>query len=107
MNIVFKAPNYSVGPHIEVVDLQALKAWGFTDLVCNRPDSELVDEPNSMDLSAAAENLGMRFHYLPVEPGGPLAAQSEALGNLLDIPDRKVFAFCRSGARSSAVWENA
>ena len=97
-------PALSVSGQIGPEDLEALADAGFTDIVCNRPDAELPDGPHSDEMAARAGALGLGFHYLPIEPGGPMARQAERLARLTGQPGARVLAYCRSGARSSAAW---
>ena len=104
MNITELAPGFSVGPQIETDDLNELAREGFTDIVCNRPDEEHPDGPVSTQMADRAAALGLAFHYLPIVHGEPFTAQAQRLAELTGRPGAKVFAYCRSGARSANAW---
>lgn len=99
--------NMFVGPQITMADLQILAQSGFTDVVCNRPDSEHSAESGSAALAAKAKGLGLTFHYEPMVPGQPAEGAAKSLSRLLEKPQIKVFAYCRSGARSTKAWAAA
>ncbi|MDE0589999.1 TIGR01244 family sulfur transferase [Halocynthiibacter sp. C4] len=107
MEMTQLAPNVFVGAQISEEDLQRLASLGFTDVICNRPDAELPAGPTSQGLQSAAATLGIAFHYLPITPGEAFTAQAESLHRLAAKPDAKVFAYCRSGARSANAWSLA
>lgn len=107
MNYTKLAPNFFAGPQIEAADLEILVSQGFTDVVCNRPDREHPHGAVSEVMSNAAERLGLKFHYHPITPGEPFVEQAEHLAQIASQPDAKIFAYCRSGARTSNAWSLA
>ena len=46
--------NFAVSAQIQLADIPALKAAGFTALICNRPDGEDIDQPDHASVEAAA-----------------------------------------------------
>ncbi|WP_050927555.1 TIGR01244 family sulfur transferase [Aestuariivita boseongensis] len=98
------AENLYVGSQIAETDLAALKQDGFTDVICNRPDEEHPGEAASAEMQKIATNLGLAFHYQPIAPGEPFARQASFLKRIVTQPGKKVFAYCRSGARSTNAW---
>ena len=94
----------SVGPQIELEDLRSIAEAGYTDVVCNRPDAEHLDGAVSRLVARAAADLGLRFHYLPIEPTQTPQTQSEALADILAQANTRVFAYCRSGARAEKAY---
>ncbi len=107
MDMTQIAPNLFVGAQIAEEDLEELALKGFTDVVCNRPDSEHPESSASSRMSDVAIGLGLAFHYLPITPGEPFAAEAEALSKVVARPGAKVLAYCRSGARASNAWSLA
>ncbi len=101
------SPKLSVGAQIASGDLKALAGEGFTDVVCNRPDEEHLEDPAWTTLAERAEKLGLQFHYLPIVPGEPIVRQSRRLAEIVARPGARVFAYCRSGARASNAWTHA
>lgn len=105
MDIQTLAKGISVSAQIEPEDLKRLKREGFTDIVCNRPDEEHVEGPTSGVISKMADRLGLRFHYLPIQPNEDFSNQSQTLHGLLREKGVKVLAYCRTGNRSQKAWE--
>ena len=107
MEIKQLTPNLVVGAQIRAEDLRTLAEKGFTDIVCNRPDEEHPEDPSSLIMEELASRLGMAFHYLPITPNAVFDRQARRLAELTATPDAKVFAYCRSGARSTNAWTYA
>ena len=96
----------AASPQIQVRDLPAIAAAGFTAVMNNRPDGESMDQPSSEELRVAAQALGIEYHYCPVDgfnyPGDKLAEIAAVFADT----EKPVFAFCRSGTRSANLWIN-
>ncbi|MEM6775406.1 MAG: TIGR01244 family sulfur transferase [Pseudomonadota bacterium] len=94
----------AASPQVFATDMQAIADEGYRVVVNNRPDAEAMDQPTSEDLKTAAEAAGLVYHYYPLDafnyPGDDLAAIRE----LFDDTSQPVFAFCRSGTRSTNLW---
>jgi uncharacterized protein (TIGR01244 family) len=85
-------------------DVIALKALGVTLIVNNRPDGEDADQPTSDEIEAAAKAAGLDYRHVPIARGlGPsdIEAMREAMHS---VGEGKLFAFCRSGNRSTLAW---
>ncbi|MEP9388487.1 TIGR01244 family sulfur transferase [Mesorhizobium sp. KR9-304] len=96
--------NYSVSGQILPQDIAAVKAAGFKSVICNRPDNEQPGQPSADSMKAAAKAAGLEFRYIPVISGQiteeNVADQAAALEGLKG----PVFAYCRSGARSTNLY---
>lgn len=104
MDIKHLTPDYAVSEQILVEDVAALKEAGFAVVICNRPDHENPPELHMAMIRAAVEAAGMRFVENPIQGGG-FGADAIALQKAtLAETDGPVFAYCRSGTRSSFVW---
>ncbi|SBT18342.1 Beta-lactamase hydrolase-like protein [Marinomonas gallaica] len=103
MNITELSPQYFVSPQIEIADLESLKSQGFVVVVNNRPDGEAEDQPCSSEIQVAAEQAGLRYVYNPVDLKRLSSKEVAAQDELIKAND-KVFAFCRTGTRSSVLW---
>ena len=93
-----------VNGQISPGDVAELKALGVTLIVNNRPDGEDVGQPESDDIEAAAKAAGIDYRHVPIARGmGPsdVEAMREAIHS---AGDGKMFAFCRSGNRSTLAW---
>lgn len=93
---------FSVTPQIGVDDVAAIAAAGFRAVVCNRPDGEAPDQPDSGDVAAAVTASGMAWRMLPVRNIG--RDDVEAFTRLLGELPTPVLAYCRSGTRCATLW---
>jgi uncharacterized protein (TIGR01244 family) len=104
MDIRALTPSYAVSPQIDLSDLPAIKAAGFTTVIDNRPDHEIPDTLHTGAMRAAAEAQGLTFVAIPLLPGNitdeNIAAQAAAVA----ASAGPVFAYCASGNRCSQVW---
>lgn len=94
----------SVGPQIAPADVEDLKRQGFRAIIGNRPDGEGADQPGFAEIEAAAKKAGLETRYIPVETGKVSEANAEAFGEAMRELPKPVFAFCRSGTRSTTLW---
>ena len=94
----------SVGPQITEPDLAILREKGFRSVICNRPDGEGADQPTFEELARSAKKLGLDMRYVPVT-GGRVTDQDAADfdSSIKELP-KPVFAYCRSGMRSTTLW---
>jgi uncharacterized protein (TIGR01244 family) len=93
-----------VSGQIHPDDVPALKELGVTLIVNNRPDNEDAGQPESDDIEAAAKAAGIAYRHVPIARGlGP--SDVEAMRDAMHaLSDGKLFAFCRSGNRSTLAW---
>jgi uncharacterized protein (TIGR01244 family) len=99
-------PTFAVSPQITPTDIEALKAMGYHTLINNRPDDEEPGQPRSTEIEAAAHAAGLAYAFIPVAGGltpEAIAATQQALATL----PQPMLAFCRSGARSSYLFQAA
>lgn len=97
-------PAYAVSPQIELADLAAIKAAGYTVVIDNRPDGEIAPHLHADAMRRAAEAIGLIFVANPVI-GGAMTADNVAVQKAaLAAASGPVFAYCASGNRSSVVW---
>ncbi len=104
MDIRPLSDSFAVSPQIEVEDLAALKAAGFTTIVNNRPDNEIPPEVQSASIRAAAEAEGLVYIDNPLSHGSLTWDHIRTQGDALATSDGPVFAYCASGNRSSILW---
>lgn len=97
-------PDYAVSPQIDPADIPALAEAGFVAIICNRPDHEIGPDQSSAAMRAAAEAAGLRFIDNPVENGALTEAMVANQAETIDASGGPVFAYCRSGTRSTIVW---
>ena len=77
-------------------------------MVNNRPDFEGgPDQPTSAAIEAAARSAGLEYRFLPVQGGYQSPEEIAAFARLMaDLP-RPVLLYCRSGARSTKLYQAA
>jgi uncharacterized protein (TIGR01244 family) len=99
------AEDVYVAGQLEVSDVARLEALGITTLVCNRPDGE-ADQTSSSVISAAAKAAGINFVYLPMTNPEDTLSQKKKFKQVL-AEDGAVLAYCRTGRRSSTLWQES
>lgn len=107
-NFTKLAHNYFVAPQLSVEDVQRAAAEGFRLIVNNRPDDEMIGQPESTEIEAAAREAGMKYAFIPVGSSGLTRDHIEALKRALDGAEGgKALGFCKSGARSAFLYAYA
>lgn len=81
-----------------------IKAAGYKSIICNRPDGEDADQPDCELIKAAAVEAGLSFRFIPVDKMGMTQENVEDTRTALDDLERPIYAFCRSGARSTNLY---
>lgn len=104
MDIRKIASNYSVSPQILPTDVAAIKAAGFTTVLCNRPDEEVPSDIGSDAMRTAVEAAGLRFVFNPVTHQSLNAEMVKVQMSTIEQSSGPVLAYCASGTRSSIVW---
>jgi sulfide:quinone oxidoreductase len=99
------APTMYVAGQLEVADIERLVTLGVNTLVCNRPDGE-GGQTDSATIGAAAQAAGIDFAYLPMATPDDTAGQVGLFKEILG-QGGVVMAYCRTGRRSSTLWETA
>ena len=95
----------SVAGQIQPDDIAALRQSGFEAIVCNRPDGEDRAQPTAADIGAACDEHGMAFYHLPISDAGISTAMVEEFLRIVANSNGPVLAYCRSGQRSSVLWQ--
>ena len=106
MEIKQLADNFSVTGQITVADVATIKAQGFSAIVCNRPDGEQEGQPLAADIAKECIAQGVSFTHLPMNGPNFSPADVAALKQVL-ADNANVFGFCRTGNRSSILWNAA
>lgn len=84
--------------------IRELAAEGVKTLIFNRPDQEEADQPDTAELQALAEQLGMQWVHQPVISGQVTDEQGVEFGRIYAAAPKPVVAFCRTGARCGCLW---
>jgi uncharacterized protein (TIGR01244 family) len=107
MDIRTVTPRYSVTPQIAPEDIGAIKAAGFTKVICNRPDAENPPELQAEAMEQAVKAEGLDFVSIPLthQTMTPenIALQEEAVASA----EGPVLAYCASGTRCTVIWSLA
>jgi len=99
------APQVYVCGQLFGQDLPLVAKQGVRSIMNNRPDNETLGQPLSADLAKAAEELGMTFVHLPVDSRSITRQDVTAFAKACEELERPLLIFCRSGARSTKIWE--
>lgn len=100
------ADGVSVAPQLAPEAMAEARRAGFRSVVNNRPDFEHdPDQPTSAAMQAAATAAGLEYRFLPVDGGHQTPEEAAALKALLAELPRPVLLFCRSGARSTRLYQ--
>ena len=94
----------SVGRAPAREDAAALAGAGFCSLINNRPDGEKDSPMTSAETAAVASHCGLAYAHIPVDGRIPLEKDVQAFAEALRMLPQPVYAFCRSGGRSAALW---
>ena len=102
------ADDICVAPQLTPEAMAEVAALGFKSVVNNRPDFEHgPDQPTSAHVEAAAHAAGLQYRHLPVAGGYQSPEEVAAFRTLVaDLP-HPLLAFCRSGARSTRLYQLA
>jgi uncharacterized protein (TIGR01244 family) len=102
------AADFSVAGQIEIEDIAALRSAGFKSIICNRPDNEDAVMISADILRTAALAAGLEHRFIPVSgTHGASDENVEATIAALDELPRPILAYCRSGARSTTLYQLA
>ena len=102
------ADTVCVAPQLTPEAMAELARLGFKSVVNNRPDFEHgPDQPSSAAIEAAAVAAGLEYRHLPVDGGWQSPEQIAAFAELLKTLPQPMLAFCRSGARSTKLYQQA
>lgn len=102
------ADTVCVAPQLTPEAMAEAARIGFKSVINNRPDFEHgPDQPSNAAMEAAAVAAGLRYRHLPVDGGYQSPEQIAAFAQLLQELPHPVLAFCRSGARSTRLYQQA
>jgi len=102
------ADTVCVAPQLDADAMAELARLGFKSVINNRPDFEHDNQqPTSASVEAAATAAGLVYRHLPVDGGWQSPEQIAAFAQLLKELPAPVLAFCRSGARSTRLYQQA
>jgi uncharacterized protein (TIGR01244 family) len=98
----------AVAPQLHPEAMAEAARAGFRSVVNNRPDFEGgPDQPTSAQIEAAAHAAGLEYRYLPVSGAYQSPEEIAAFAALAAELPRPMLLFCRSGARSTKLYQAA
>lgn len=95
----------AVAAQIQPGDVEVLRQNGYVAIVCNRPDDEDAGQPTAAAVASECERHGIAFYHLPVSHDGISAEMVERFQAIVAESSGAVLAYCRSGQRSSVLWQ--
>jgi uncharacterized protein (TIGR01244 family) len=102
------AADVFVAPQLAPEAMAEVARMGIRSVVNNRPDFEGgAGQPTSAQIEAAARAAGLEYRFLPVNGGYQSPEEVRAFAALLAQLPRPLLAFCRSGARSTKLYQQA
>lgn len=101
------SPDFSVTAQLMPQDVSAVASAGFRSIMCNRPDDEDPDQPSVATISAAAQAEGLAFAHVPIATRDVSPEDARKMQNALDRLPKPILAYCRSGARSTTIYNAA
>lgn len=97
------APNFSVSDQISVSDIEQIAVQGVKRIICNRPDKEAADQPDFAEISTKASEHGIETVCIPFT-SGQLNDELTTLFTEQCDPTINILAYCRTGNRSTQIW---
>lgn len=104
MKLAILTPNVTALPQPTVDDIAELANRGYRSIIGNRPDGEASDQPEWIQLKAAAAGRNMQAVQIPVIANQISEADIQAFREALERLPKPIAAFCRTGTRSTLLW---
>jgi uncharacterized protein (TIGR01244 family) len=102
------AEGVSVAPQLTPAAMSEVAQAGFRSVINNRPDFEAgPTQPTHAEIEKAAKAAGLEYRFLPVSSSYQSQEDALACARFLAELPRPVLMFCRSGARSTRLYELA
>ena len=96
--------DYVVSDQIIEEDIVKLKEAGFKTIFCNRPDNEEQNQITVKSIQDKTIECGLNFIHQPVIGGQITQVDVDQFGEYFDASEKPIFAYCRTGTRSSMLW---
>ncbi len=97
----------TVSPQLPLEAIEEIANAGYKTIICNRPDNEDPGQPSFAEVSAKAEEFGLKSIFQPVASGNVSDADADAFAATLADAPKPIFAYCRSGTRCTILWSLA
>ncbi|MFQ3186933.1 MAG: sulfide:quinone oxidoreductase [Marinomonas primoryensis] len=98
--------NYSVSDQISLANIETLSQLGITLIICNRPDNEEEGQLAFSEVEALAKEKNINAVHIPFTGGQMQPSDVEAFKAVIKGGDN-IHAYCRTGNRSSIIWQAA
>ena len=89
---------------IMVSNIANIKAQGFNTIINNRFDGENEGQPSAESIRTIAEQAGLKYVYLPIEPGKPTEDAILGFSQAINDCSGAVLAHCGTGMRAAVLW---
>ncbi|PHS38102.1 MAG: TIGR01244 family phosphatase [Robiginitomaculum sp.] len=76
----------------------------FKSIINNRPDMEKPGQPFASDIEKMAQECGLSYAHIPMQPGQLSVALIDAMVKAFDELPKPILAYCASGMRSATLW---
>jgi len=96
--------DYVVSDQITEEDIETLKSAGFKTIFCHRPDNEEQNQIPVKTIQSRVSKSGLNFVYQPVIGGQISQNDIDQFSDYYDESEKPIFAYCRTGTRSSILW---
>ena len=96
--------DYVVSDQISEEDVEKLKNAGFKTIFCNRPDNEEENQITVKSIQDKVIKSGLNFVHQPVIGGQISQDYIDQFSDYYDEAEKPIFAYCRTGTRSSMLW---
>ena len=104
MNTQQIGPDFHITGQIHPENMREIAARGFKSILCNRPDNEEWGQPDFGTIKAAAASAGLEAHFVPIVHGAAGLKEFQGMENALNTLPKPILAYCRTGARSAAMY---
>lgn len=94
----------SVAGQISPADIAVAAAEGVKTIICNRPDAESEDQPDTTLLATAAAAAGIEFLHIPVVSGAISEENVSDFAAAYEDAEAPMLAYCRTGKRCAILW---
>lgn len=94
----------TVSPQISVDDISAIRAAGYSAIMCNRPDGEDASQPAWREIEAAARAAGLEARFVPLAGRDITGEALDGFARAMAEIDGAIFAYCRTGTRCEILW---
>ena len=105
MTIYRLSETCAVASQIKPEEIAGLAADGFTTIICNRPDGEDFGQPTAEEIASECAAHGITFHFIPIDRSGLTMDMVDSFRAAVAASTGQVLAYCRSGERSSIIWQ--